>query len=96
MKIQVLGSGCPTCAKLNKVVTKAVEEMNLNEKVEYLTGAEGTAKIIELGAMSSPVLAINDKIVMTGFTGDLEKIKSLIDGAPNQTETATCKCGGNC
>lgn len=78
MKIQVLGSGCPTCAKLNQAVTKAVEEMELTEKVEYLTGAEGTSKIIELGAMSSPVLAINDKIAMTGFTHDLEKIKETI------------------
>jgi small redox-active disulfide protein 2 len=78
MKIQVLGSGCPTCAKLNDAVIKAVEEMGLIEKVEYLTGFLGTSKIIELGAMSSPVLAINDKIAMVGFTPDLEKIKEII------------------
>lgn len=35
MKIQVLGSGCPTCARLNEVVSKAVEEMGVKEKVEY-------------------------------------------------------------
>ena len=79
MKIQVLGSGCPTCAKLNESVTKAVEEMGLKEAVEYLTGAEGTGRIIELGAMSSPVLAIDDKIAMVGFTPDLEKIKETIN-----------------
>lgn len=78
MKIQVLGSGCPTCAKLNEAVIKAVEEMGVKEKVEYLTGSEGTQKIIELGAMSSPVLAIDDKVVMIGFTPDLEKIKVTI------------------
>lgn len=89
MKIQVLGSGCPTCAKLNEMVNKAITEMGLKEKVEYLTGAEGTTRIIELGAMSSPVLAIDDKIVMTGFSGDIEKIKSLIKGK-------VCACGGNC
>ena len=79
MKIQVLGSGCPTCAKLNDAVTKAVAQMGLKEKVEYLTGAEGTTKIIELGAMSSPILAINDEIAMAGFTPDLEKIKDAIN-----------------
>lgn len=78
MKIQVLGSGCPTCSKLNDAVNMAVDEMELKEKVEYLTGAEGTTRIIELGAMSSPVLAINDKIAMTGYIGDLEKIKEII------------------
>lgn len=81
MKIQVLGSGCPTCAKLNEIVTKAAEEMGIKEKVEYLTGSEGTQKIIELGAMSSPVLAIDGKVVMTGFAPDLEKIKATIQKA---------------
>ena len=81
MKIQVLGSGCQTCAKLNEAVAKAVEEMGVKENVEYLTGSEGTQKIIELGAMSSPVLAIDDKVVMTGFTPDLGKIKATIQKA---------------
>ena len=78
MKIQVLGSGCPTCSKLNEIVNKAVEELDLNEKVEYLTGAEGTGKIIELGLMSSPVLAINDKVAMLGFNSNIEEIKTVI------------------
>ena len=78
MKIQVLGSGCPTCSKLNDAVNKATNEMGIDTKVEYLTGVEGITKITELGAMSSPVLAINDEIAMTGFTPDLEKIKQII------------------
>lgn len=78
MKIQVLGSGCPTCSKLNDAVCKAIAEMGLKSKVEYLTGSQGIGKIMELGAMSSPVLAINNKIAMVGFTSDLEKIKTII------------------
>lgn len=78
MKIQVLGSGCPTCQKLNKLTKQAVEEMGLNEEVEYLSGQEGIQKIIDLGIMSSPVLTVNDKPVMTGFVDDVEKIKKLI------------------
>jgi len=73
-----LGSGCPTCKKLNDMTIQAIKELELNEKVEYLTGDRGTSKIIEMGIMSSPVLAINDKPVMIGFTPDIEKIKSLI------------------
>jgi len=78
MKIQVLGSGCPTCQKLHQVVLKAAKELNVEKQVEYLSGSEGINKIIELGAMSSPVLAIDDRIVMTGFSADIEKIKSFI------------------
>ncbi|MCX7997078.1 MAG: thioredoxin family protein [Patescibacteria group bacterium] len=78
MKIQVLGSGCRTCKNLYEITKKAAAELKLETEVEYITGSEGTQKIIELGAMSSPVLAIDDKIVMTGFTPDLEKIKAAI------------------
>lgn len=78
MKIQVLGSGCPTCQKLYQVVLKAAKELDLEKEVEYLSGSDGIAKIIELGAMSSPVLVVDDRIVMTGFNGDLEKIKALL------------------
>ncbi len=78
MNIQVLGSGCPTCKKLHKITVKAVEELGWNEKVEYLTGNEGTQKIVELGLMSSPVLTVDGKPVMVGFTPDIEKIKSLL------------------
>lgn len=78
MKIQVLGSGCATCKKLYEITQKAVDEMGLKEKVEYLTGSEGTQAIVQMGIMSSPVLAIDGNPVMTGFTPDIEKIKKVI------------------
>lgn len=78
MKIQVLGSGCPTCKKLYDVITKIVKDNELNAHVEYITGTEGMQKIIELNQMSSPVLVVNDRVVMVGFTPDTEKIKQKI------------------
>ncbi|PIS09451.1 thioredoxin family protein [Candidatus Beckwithbacteria bacterium CG10_big_fil_rev_8_21_14_0_10_34_10] len=78
MKIQVLGSGCATCKNLYEITKKAVNEMKLETEVEYVTGNEGTQKIIELGAMSSPVLIVNGYIAMTGFTPDGEAIKEKI------------------
>ena len=78
MRIQVLGSGCATCKKLHEVVLKAAQELKLEKTVEYVSGPEGITKLMELGALGSPALAVDDKIVMTGFTIDVEKIKSLI------------------
>lgn len=78
MKIQVLGSGCPTCKKLYEITKKAVDELGLKKEVEYLTGHEGIQKMMDLGVMSSPVLTVNDKPVMTGFTPNIEKIKELL------------------
>ncbi len=77
MKIQVLGSGCPTCEKLYEITKKAVAEMGLTENVEYIIDI---SKIVEMGIMQSPVLAVDGKPVIVGFTSDIEKIKSLIKG----------------
>ncbi len=78
MKIQVLGSGCPTCKKLYELTRQAVEEMDLGGEVEYLTGQLGIQKIVEMGVMSSPVLAIDNKPVLAGLPSGVEEIKKAI------------------
>lgn len=75
VSIQVLGSGCPTCKKLYEITKKAVEELSLGIKVEYLNDVQ---KIISMGVMQSPVLAVNGKPTIVGFTPDIEKIKKAI------------------
>ena len=86
MKIQVLGSGCATCKKLFEIVSKAVAELGLAEEVKYITGTEGMQKIIELGALSSPVITIDNKIAMIGFTPDMNKIKAILQPSETQTQ----------
>ena len=78
MKIQVLGSGCPTCKKLYELTKQAVQEMGIKEEVEYITDI---SKIIEMGVMSSPVLAVDDKPVLVGQLPDIEKLKNLLPKA---------------
>jgi len=75
MKIQVLGSGCATCKKLFEITKSVVDELRLGAEVEYITDVQ---KIVAMGLMQSPVLAVNDKPVLVGFTSDAEKIKKLI------------------
>lgn len=74
MKIQVLGSGCPTCKNLFELTKTAVTELGIEAEVEYSTDI---TKIIEMGVMQSPLLAIDGKAVMLG-SGSLEKIKEII------------------
>lgn len=50
--------------------------MGLKENVEYITDVQ---KIIAMGLMQSPVLVINEKPVLVGFTSDIEKIKKIIE-----------------
>jgi small redox-active disulfide protein 2 len=75
MKIQVLGSGCPTCKKLYETTKEAVAQLNLKEEVEYVTDI---SKIVEMGVMQSPVLAVDGKPVIVGSVPNVEKIKSII------------------
>lgn len=75
MKIQVLGSGCPTCRKLFELTQRATNDIGLNTEVEYITDIE---KIVEMGVMYSPVLAIDGKPVMIGMLPDLEEIKEIL------------------
>jgi small redox-active disulfide protein 2 len=76
MKIQVLGSGCSACRNLFELTKKAVEELDLKIEVEYISDIQ---KIIELGLMSSPVLAIDSKPVMVGYVPSIGKIKEIIE-----------------
>lgn len=78
MKIQVLGSGCAKCKKLFELTKQAAAELELKAEVEYITDV---SKIIEMGVMSSPVLAVDDKPALVGFLPSLEKIKSVLETA---------------
>ncbi len=82
MKIQVLGSGCATCKKLYEITQRAV--VGLDASVEYITGEEGIQKIVELGAMGSPVLSVDGKIAMVGFSPNVEEIKEAIVTASHE------------
>lgn len=80
IKIQVLGSGCATCKKLCQSVDKIVKKLGLNIDVEY---SADIAKIAEIGAMGSPVFAIDNKIVTSGKVPDSGEIKKAILEAIN-------------
>lgn len=75
MQIQVLGSGCKTCKSLFELTQRALAELSMDDEVEYITDV---SKIIEMGIMTSPVLAINGKSVMEGSTTNIEKLKDII------------------
>jgi len=75
MKIQVLGSGCPSCETLYNKVSTIAKEIDPSLEVDYITDI---AKIVELGAMSSPVFAIDNKIIAAGRMPNDQEIKDAI------------------
>jgi len=95
--IQVLGSGCPTCKQLMETTKKVVQELNIDTEVEYITDV---AKMIEMGVMTSPVLAINGKPVLSGGGKSEEEVKEALCGeikiSEDKNKSDACSCGGNC
>jgi small redox-active disulfide protein 2 len=75
MKIQVLGSGCASCKNLHKTVEEVVKKLHLDTEVEYSTDI---TKIIEIGAMSSPVFAIDGKLITAGKVPSPQEIEDHI------------------
>lgn len=95
MKIQVLGSGCPKCKALFELVQKTVNEMGLNQKVEYITDI---TKLIEEGIATSPALKVNDKVVCAGRIPTVDEIKKFISNTPddNSKQNQGCSCSDCC
>ena len=77
-KIQVLGSGCPTCKQLLETVKKIASELNIDAEVKYINDV---AKMIEMGVMSGPVLVVNGNPILTGGGHSDDEIKAELSQA---------------
>jgi small redox-active disulfide protein 2 len=78
MKIEILGSGCPKCMKLEDMTRKTVEKLGLKVEIEHVREID---KILEYGVMMTPALVVNGAVKIQGklpSEKDLENIlKSL-------------------
>lgn len=74
-KIEILGTGCPRCKKTEEVIKKALEELGIDAMVEKV---EDVTEIISRGVASTPAVAIDGKVVISGKIPSLEEAKSLI------------------
>jgi len=75
MTIQVLGSGCPSCRGLFELTKKVAKELNIKAEVEYITDV---SKMIEMGVMTSPALAIDGKLALAGGGKSEEEIRDKL------------------
>ncbi len=77
MKIEVYGTGCPRCKQTEKIMKMAVEELGSDATVEKVTDMMA---IVEKGVVSTPAVAIDGKIVLSGKIPSIEEAKKLIKG----------------
>ena len=76
MKIEILGTGCPKCKKLNELAEEAVNELNVSAEIIKLTDIN---KIIDYGVMVTPALVIDGDVKVAGKIPEKEGIKRWIE-----------------
>ncbi|MDW5564337.1 MAG: thioredoxin family protein [Methanomassiliicoccus sp.] len=74
VKIEVLGTGCSKCRRLEKNVKEAVDGTDI--EVVKVTDIN---EISSRGAMMTPGLAIDGEIVALGRVPSVEEIKEMVE-----------------
>ncbi len=77
MKIQILGTGCPKCKKLEENARAAADDMSMEIEVEKVTDID---KITDMGVMITPALAVDGVVKSTGKVLSKDEIASIIKG----------------
>ncbi len=77
-KIEILGPGCARCKETFRVVQHVVEEQRIPFDVEKVESIE---RIVELGLMATPGVAIDGKIVVTGRIPKADEIRAILANA---------------
>ncbi len=74
-KIEVLGSGCRKCKRLEKNVQIAVKEMGIEAKVEKV---QDISEIASRGVMMTPALVVDGEVKSRGKIPSPKQIKELL------------------
>ncbi len=83
MNVKILGMGCPACQSMYNDVNRIIARNNWqNIDVEYVQDIE---QIMSYGVMATPVLVINEKVVMVGQRGASKIEQALNKGQSNKT-----------
>ena len=75
MTIQILGSGCPNCRKLEQNAREAVATLGIEADFEKVTDMD---RIVEMGVMRTPGLAFDGTVQKSGKVFSPEEIVESI------------------
>jgi len=76
MKVQILGPGCINCRKLEENAKMAISELGIDAEIEKITDIN---KIIDMGVMMTPALAIDGVVKSSGRVLSKNQIKEIIE-----------------
>jgi small redox-active disulfide protein 2 len=77
-KIEILGPGCNRCKETFRVVQQVVETDHLEADVVKIESIE---RMVELGLMATPGVAIDGKVVVSGHIPKADEIRAILTRA---------------
>ena len=81
MLIEILGTGCAKCKKLEELTKEAVDELGVDAFVNHITDIKA---IMNYGVMTTPALVVDGVVKVAGKIPSKDEIKKLI-GAKKST-----------
>ena len=63
MKIEILGTGCPKCKKLNELTKEVIQELGISAEIKKITNIND---IIDYGVMVTPALVVDGNVKVAG------------------------------
>lgn len=73
--IEILGPGCPRCQETYQVVREVVEASGLDCRLDKNQTIE---RMMELGALKTPAVAVDGKVVFSGRIPTPADVKKLL------------------
>lgn len=75
MKLEILGTGCAKCTKLEELTRKAASELGIDAEI---TKVKEVKDIMNYGVMITPALVVDGEVVVAGKVPSIDEIKKMI------------------
>jgi small redox-active disulfide protein 2 len=77
MKIEILGTGCVKCHKLEEMVQESLRDSGVTADVAKV---QDIKSIMGYGVMTTPALVIDGEVKVAGKLPSVEQLKSWLKG----------------
>jgi len=75
MKLEILGTGCAKCIKLEELTRKAVADLGVDAEISKVKDIKD---IMSYGVMMTPALVVDGEVKVVGKVPSVEEIKKFI------------------
>ena len=77
-KLQILGTGCPSCRRLTALTEEAARNLGLQVEIEKV---EDVDAIVEMGVLRTPALAVDGTVRSSGRVPSVEEVEEILRSA---------------